>query len=136
MNSYVSWEIIEKLYVRPTALNRWLENFYIEYIDWPSIFMQPYLSSRETKLQSLQYKIIHRIFPCQKWLYNHKVITSPNCLHCNEVDNLIHYFVECRGVNDFWSQLESWWNRLTKVQVSLTQKHILFSIGAAGLLHA
>ena len=125
----IYFTFIQQINVRQIALNKWLEVLYIEDCDWSRIFQQPYLSSRETNLQSLQYKIIHRIFPCQKWLYNHKVILTPNCQVCGDTeDNLIHYFIECRGIGDFWSQLESWWNQCSNDQVILTTKHIIFGL--------
>ena len=58
--------LIQNKFVRPTALDRWLETFEIIEDDWKVIFKQPYLSARETKLQSIQYKILHRIIPCRK----------------------------------------------------------------------
>ena len=120
--------IILRNYVRPTALNRWMEQLCLDDSDWPNIFIQPYFSTRETALQSFHYRIIHRIVPCKKWLFNQKVINSPNCLKCNQIDDIIHYFVECREVKDFWKRLESWWNRTTGFDIVCTTKHILFGV--------
>ena len=117
-------------YVRPTALDKWLEVFDIDEEDWHSIFMLPYKAARETKLQSLQYKFIHKIIPCRKWLHIQKVVDSPFCALCkdNELDDILHRFVECRKLNNFWSTLENWWNRTADYQISLTKKHIIFGL--------
>ena len=122
--------LIAKTYVRPTTLNRWQETLDIDDGDWNLIFRQPYIASRETKLQSLQYKIIHRIIPCQKWLYNLKVIDSPVCQRCpsNCIDTITHHLVECGGLNNFWVDLESWWNRVAEYKVRLHTKHIIFGL--------
>lgn len=120
--------LIKRTYIRPTALNKWAEVFHIEDIDWSCIFIQCYISSRETKLQTLQYKIIHRIFPCQKWLYIHKVVDSPKCQFCEDLDDIIHYFTSCRRVIDFWNNLQSWWNNLSEYTIICTPKHILFGM--------
>ena len=122
--------LILNKYVRPTALDRWQEIYCIDDGDWSDIFKQCYLCTRETKLQSLQYKIVHRIIPCKKWLHDHKVINSPSCVMCKEgnVDNIIHHFIECSGLNNFWIVFENWWNRTAEYQIKLNNKHILFGI--------
>ena len=122
--------LILRRYVRPTALNRWLEVFDIDDEDWNSIFVLPYKATRETKLQSLQYKFIHRIISCRKWLHTQNVVDSPFCTVCqdNELDDILHRFVECRKLNNFWSLLENWWNRIADYRISLTKKHIIFGL--------
>ena len=120
--------LILRRYVRPTAMDRWLELFDINEDDWYSIFMTPYKATRETKLQSLQYKFIHKIVPCRKWLHVQNIIDSPLCTLCNDnvIDDIIHHFIECRKLHNFWSQLENWWNRTAEYKISLTKKHIIF----------
>ena len=120
--------LILKRYARPTALDRWLELFDIDEEDWHSIFRSPYIATRETKLQSLQYKFIHRIVPCRKWLYTQKVVDSPLCILCtnNALDDILHRFVECTKLNDFWLHLEHWWNRTGDYKIKLTKKHLIF----------
>jgi hypothetical protein len=120
--------IVAQKYVRPTALDRWNEYFDIDENDWPNIFKVCYYSSRETKLQTLHYKIIHRIFPCKKWLYNQKVINSPLCLLCSDTDDIIHYFIGCKHSAKFWIQLENWWNRISNVKIICTPKHVIFGM--------
>ncbi len=55
--------LILNKYVRPTALDKWQGIYCIEENDWLDIFKLCYFCSRETKLQSLQFKIVHRIIP-------------------------------------------------------------------------
>ncbi len=38
---------------------------------WKRIFKMP--TYRETKIQTFQYRIIHHILPCKKWLINIKL---------------------------------------------------------------
>lgn len=121
--------IIETKVVQPTAVGRWHEIFEIDTEDWPRIYSLPYVASRDTKLQSMQYKIIHRIISCQKWLYNQKVSNSPYCEHCvNKIEDIPHLFTECCRLNNFWDQLEKWWNRTAAYGVKITNKHIIFGL--------
>ena len=122
--------IILSKYVQATAVQRWSEQFEIDEDDWSNIFTLPFKTSRETKLQSFQYKIIHRVISCRKWLYNQKVIPSPYCTLCNNncIDTILHLLIECSSLNSFWKHIESWWNRVSQTQVQLTKKHIIFGI--------
>ncbi len=120
---------IMRLYVQPTAVNKWTEHFSIDINDWPLIFKSPYVATRNTHLQSLQFKFIHRIIPCNKWLFTQNVINSPHCTTCSEsIDDIIHHFVDCKGLNNFWNSLELWWNRTAKYQVKICKKHIIFGL--------
>ena len=119
--------IVQKKLTVPTAVAKWTEMFEIVEDDWPAIYKQPYMVTRETKLQSLQYKIIHRIVPCRKWLHIQRVVDSPFCTSCNDkVDDLCHHFIECIQVKQFWKSLENWWNKTGGYKVKLTNKHIIF----------
>jgi hypothetical protein len=53
----------------PTAVQKWCEMYEtLNEIDWKLIFQTLYNIVRETKLQSFQYKILNRIFPCNHWV--------------------------------------------------------------------
>ena len=63
-------------------------------------------------LQSFQYKIVNRIIACRHWLFNQKVIESPDCRNCNEDDTLQHFFIYCNTSEQFWNSFITWWNNL------------------------
>ena len=123
-------QVVLSRYTQPTAICRWSEEFETDKEDWSDIFILPFRTTRETKLQSFQYKVIHRVISCKKWLYNQKVVSSPHCALCtgNCIDTIQHHFIECSGLNNFWKYLESWWNRSSTTQVHLTKKHIIFGV--------
>ena len=54
---------------RPTALYRWEEMYYYADFDWPVLFKIPYKFTRETDVQSLQFKIINRYIPCKEYIF-------------------------------------------------------------------
>ena len=58
--SQVYWSEINKIMERPTCYYKWeLEYFYATF-DWDIINVIPYECTKETYLQSQQFKIIHR----------------------------------------------------------------------------
>ncbi len=92
---YVYDILIINKYVRPTALDRWQGIYCIEGNGWSNIFKQCYFCTRETKLQSLQYKLTIR--SCTNGN------NSSSCEMCKEgkVDDLTHHFIESNDLNNF-----------------------------------
>ena len=72
-------------------------------------FYIPYNSCRETKIQTMQYKLLHGIYPCRLKLFQWKIFTSNICLDCDMVDNLEHHFYKCQHMRIFWRSLAKWW---------------------------
>ena len=81
--------------------------------EWNEIFKHTFLITRETKLQTFQYKIIHRIINCNKKLYDMKIKTTPTYSYCDEMDDIIHFFVLCPETYRFWVSFPHWWNIYT-----------------------
>ena len=112
----------------PTALNKWEEEFSIDINDWKCIFQLPYSCTSDTYLQSFQYKIIHRIFPCNKWFCNLRVIDSDLCVQCNTVDTIQHYLYSCSKIGNFWAELQTWYNLISDDKILITTKHVIFGL--------
>ena len=72
--------------------------------------------TRETKLQSFQYKIFHRIIACNKYLSDIRVKDNSECMYCdNQPDTIIHFFVSCPKVALFWKTVFRWLNTVLKI---------------------
>ena len=61
--------IVKRDIQRPTSLEKWEELYYYVDFNWEHIFQLPYLTATETSLQSMQYQIIHRFFPCNSTVH-------------------------------------------------------------------
>ena len=61
------------------------------------------------------------------------IIDSPNCEHCGTLDTIIHFFVECDYVVQFWSHLQNWINTVYSERNAFhyTQQNVLFGINEA-----
>lgn len=77
-------------------------------IDWEAAYMLPYKVTRETKMQSFQYCIAHRIITCNKYLCDIRVRQDPFCALCGEKDTIVHFFASCPTVRTFWHKLNDW----------------------------
>ncbi len=70
---------------------------------WQRIFKLPFQVIRETRIQTWQYNILHRVISCNKWLFNIKIKTSEWCDYCKDIDDIPHFFFHCPNVKMFWN---------------------------------
>ena len=120
---------ISKIVKPPTACNKWSEIYKIDPEMWQSIYKQPFHICQETELQTFQYKIINRFFPCNYTLSLWFKETSSLCHTCHTyVDTLQHYFVLCHDVTLFWTFFSRWWKGIFEFSIKLKETDILFGI--------
>ena len=103
---------------RPTALYRWEEMYYYADFDWPVLFKIPYKFTRETDVQSLQFKIINRYIPCKENLYLWGKESSDKCGLCNEIDTIEHFFAQCSYNSVFWQGVSTLVQRALDINTS------------------
>jgi hypothetical protein len=120
--------LVKQKYVRSTSLEKWEENYYYVNFDWAELFKIPYKNCRETYIQSMQYQIILRYFPCN---YNVNIwfpIESKKCVMCNDVDTIEHFFYDCNPVKKLWLDFMNWFESLYGVTFTLGRLDIIFGI--------
>ena len=78
----------------------------------------PFKTSRETKIQTIQYHINLRIIPCNEWLHNIKIRDNKICNFCNKIDDISHFFIYCPINKSFWKTCSKWWNNLSNTDIS------------------
>ena len=61
-----------------------------------------------------KYRLIHRIIPCNNWLYKLKVTDTNQRTYrycsSNKIDDIKHFVVTCDPVLKFWDTFATWWN--------------------------
>ena len=102
---------------QPSCIQKWESIYDIDPGIWPQLFVASFRACRETRLQSFQYRVIHRTLPCNDWLFVRKIVPSNTCSYkyCEykgEIDTLKHYLVTCSPVQAFWQSYVTWWNSL------------------------
>ena len=115
------WALINMHNIIPSSVKKW-QTIYPSFENcdpeiWKRIYRTSFEITRETKLQSFQYKLIHRTIPCNKWLCDIKVKDSNICTYCTETDNISHFFIDCEKVNIFWSSFFKWWNNASETTI-------------------
>ena len=95
----------------PTAQLKW-ESENVNFEDnWCRIYNMPFKVTTSTKLQSLQYRILHRYFPTRRFLCIREVVNDPFCDSCGQIESIQHFFAECNEIKAFWGDLEERINR-------------------------
>lgn len=98
---------------RVTARASWARE-YEDYVgiesdlQWKFWYSLPCSLSREVRLQSFQYRVLHRTIPCNAFLQQIRVKDSKTYNYCDEWDDLIHFFYYCPDTVDFWDSIALW----------------------------
>ena len=122
------WGEIKIISERKKSYFKWESEYFFADFDWDRINIIPYECTSDTYLQSIQYKIIHRYFPCKYQLNTWNMEDSTKCTYCQEIDTLSHYFVECESVCGFWNSLKAWFLRTFEFCINFTVLDILLGI--------
>jgi hypothetical protein len=136
--SQLYWLLIilsgKKTKVEPVCISKWEVIYDIEDHEWRNIFRLPFYTCRSTKLQTFQYRLLHRVITCNHWLFNAQIKSSPNCDACQADDTIEHFFLHCENVKLFWKRFHTWWNKVAvgKFQLDIvTEKDTIFGIKSA-----
>jgi hypothetical protein len=124
----VYWKLLGKTVKQATAIEQWISLFpFLHDNDLDDIFIIP-KTVTETRLQSFQYKLLHRIFPCNYKLFKWSIVESPKCNNCDLVDTQEHYFFYCNESRSFWNSVETWLRELYNVHIPLKITDVMFGI--------
>ena len=75
-------------------------------LNWKTIFLKTHKTTKDTKLQWFQYRILHRILPTNRYLHLCKIKDISTCTFCSdEVETIEHLLWFCRAVQSFWEEL-------------------------------
>ena len=130
------WNLLSANTKEPACKKSWAKLFplltSLDKHQWGNIFKIPFETTRETYIQSFQYKLTNRIIACNEWLYMLKIIDEDTCKYCQNVDSLIHFFIWCAKCKQFWNYFLRWWNRLSPIKID-TDFNVLEEIFIFGI---
>ena len=89
---------------KPKAVSRWEELGYLD-MNWKVLFKIPYICTKSTRLQSTQFRLLHRYIPTRRYLSIRHLVDDPLCRECGLNDTLEHFFYECSSVNNIWNKI-------------------------------
>lgn len=125
--------IVGKMGTQRAAREKWRKGDdgiqIVNHTDWTAACERIYTSTRETKIESFQFKLLHRIVPCRTFLKQIRIVTSDECPFCGQKDSIIHFFFKCGDVTTFWKTLCAWFRRTDEVYMEhISPTEFLFGI--------
>ncbi|XP_035699761.1 uncharacterized protein LOC118432322 [Branchiostoma floridae] len=109
----------------PVSQNFWEKRFPMydfRSISWHVLWKSPFLTTKEPKLISLQWKILHNIYPTKILLHKMRIVENNKCIFCDIIEYIEHFFFDCKIVKPLWDYVES----LFSYSISLTVHDIIF----------
>ena len=85
-------------------------------------------SNKEIKLQEIQWKILHNVFPTNILLKRIGIKQSENCDFCNQRDFVEHYFFQCTRILKFWDYIKIMLFTKLNKRIVLNANNILLGI--------
>ena len=92
-----------------SSREKWERDLNMQIEDWNAIYSMPFIITRNSFLQNFQFKIVHRILPCNSFLLKCKLKETELCTFCSEIkENIFHIFWECNVSQNFWLSVIDW----------------------------
>ncbi len=115
------WLLDSKNIIPPICIKKWTEYFpsfnNADILIWQRLFILSFSVTRETSLQTLQYLLIHSVIPCNKSCCDKKIKSESGCNVCNDVVDLIHFFIYCENTKQFFTSFFKWWNNIFEFNI-------------------
>ena len=111
-----------------TASIKWEEYLYYYDFDWKEIRTLPFKITRETELQSLQFRILNRYIACKDSLFKWGKAENNNCIACKKRETMEHMLYECKQAEQFWTNIAELWFSCYEVFFRLSLPDVIFGI--------
>ena len=112
------------------GLQKWKEYFNnLTDQEWLLAINNIYSITQQTELQSFQYKLLHFIVVSNEQLYKWGLVDSDICVWCDEeIETMVHIFIECEVVKIFWEHLKHWIYAKCSLLYHITNKELILGI--------
>ena len=118
--------LVKKTSHQPKCVELWVRK--LNY-DVTSHFMVAHKTTKEGRLRSLQYKIIHHIYPTNILLHKMGIKNSDTCSDCMlYIDSYSHFFYNCHTLTSFWRYVETLICIVAGENLSLNVTNALFGL--------
>ena len=125
--STIRESIVSLNYQRPCSAAFWEKKY--SFIFSNELWLIPGQCTKETRLLSLQWKILHNIYPTSIMLAKMKVRDNHFCQFClGEVDYVEHFFYDCRICQPLWDHVKQILNVICGKKIMFNAKEVLLGI--------
>ena len=101
-------KLLKQQEVTPNCINAWNLRLQLNLsnLDWSYIFTLPKNTICDTKVLEMQFKILHRCHATDSLISKWDNTKSEHCLICKQKANILHKFVLCPTIQNFWHKFE------------------------------
>ena len=82
------------------------ENVFGDKINWKHIWKTIHVGLIDNWDLNIIYKLIHQVIAVRKNLYHWRIVPTPECLECLDVDSVLHAFFYCAKTKIFSKHVE------------------------------
>lgn len=125
--------MLEDTNITCAAFNKWQEP--VDEItmtssgEWKEACSTAFKATRETKLQSFHYKMLHRTIPCNVFLKQIRIKESEWCPYCDASDTIVHFLFRCDKVQPFWTAICNWFRNADNLYLhALTPQEYIWGL--------
>ena len=87
---------------------------------------------KEPRINVLQWKLLHNIYPTALFLKKIGKYNSDCCKYCNMTETIEHFFATCSSVTNLWSKIELTILLKTNLKIKLETTDIMFGFFPKG----
>ncbi len=120
--------LIRRKKIPATAVAKWETMYDNVEFDWSDIYCCAFENTRETHLQSFQYKTLNRYIPCNVNLYRWKKSEMDLCSYCGLTDTIEHFLYKCNVTKSLWECFFDWLQSVLNIYVQCSILDIIFGI--------
>ena len=102
---------------------------YLPNIGWKSTYKLPFSCTVQTKLQSFQYRILHRTLTTSTLLVKIGILNVDNCTFClSASESVVHLFWHCNITQSIMQSLAVWITESTGTTFSLSCPTVILGL--------
>ena len=122
------YDVLNKDNINLTCETKWSNILNLE-LNWKHIHSLTFKTTKNSKLQWFQYRIVHRILGTNNYLFKMNLATSDKCSLCSEgVETIEHLFWSCDKTNKLWEDLNQWIFENIEIELTLNLSIVLFGL--------
>ncbi|XP_056008394.1 uncharacterized protein LOC125674557 [Ostrea edulis] len=97
--------LLSKLFISPKHHNLYHKEYNVSKEMWKHIYQQKIKLALDRIIAEFNYKLMHNLLSCKKYMFKWKKESSDKCSLCLETEDMRHLIYECKNVSLVWNMV-------------------------------